>query len=68
MNKRLDELLDEVISVCESEGIPFVSAYGRDVINVADFQPASTPDRLKKTFNTLMSGAKQTKRRVEIQA
>lgn len=68
MCEQLNTLLDEAIKVCESEGIPFVAAYGLDVINVADFQPASTPDRLKRTFNALMSGVKQTKRRVEIQA
>lgn len=65
--ERINELLDEVIKICEVEGIPFMSVYGKDVIHVNDFQPADTPERLKKTFNTLMAGTKQTKRVIEIQ-
>ncbi|MBP2652650.1 MAG: hypothetical protein H6Q73_219 [Firmicutes bacterium] len=65
--EKIRELLNEAAQVCEESGIPFLAAYGIDKISVVEFTPPGTPERLKKTKVTLMMGAKQVRRNVEIQ-
>jgi hypothetical protein len=64
-----NELLGEIVRICEAEKIPFIATYSiGSTVHVVDFQTVNMPDRLKKTITTLMQGVKQTKHVIEIQA
>lgn len=66
--EKIREMMNKIADECETRGIPCLMAFGLDKINVVEFAPDNTPERLLKARTTLVNTTRQARRQIEIEA
>jgi hypothetical protein len=65
---KIHTMMDEIVSECERQNIPFLGAFGLDKIAIYEYAPDNTPERIRKARITLVTTTAQARRQLEIQA